>query len=113
MDSMNLLICRSNNNQDCGFSVMPRRMNVALTRAKKCLLIVGSMDTMCSNTMWNKLIQEETSIIENDLGLISRIDFPNFQVVDEFQLKFEIDLTPMVNLKIGRLIGAKEGVGKV
>ena len=46
------------------------------------------------------------------LGLISRIDFTNFQVVDEMQLKFKIDLTPMVNVKIGRLIGAKEGVGK-
>ncbi|KAI6654360.1 helicase senataxin-like [Oopsacas minuta] len=41
-----------------GFLSNPKRINVALTRAKNALYIVGDVDSLKRNPTWNKLIQD-------------------------------------------------------
>ena len=39
-----------------GFLSDERRMNVALTRAKRCLWVVGDSDVLKANPIWKRLI---------------------------------------------------------
>jgi superfamily I DNA and/or RNA helicase len=48
---------RSNDSGALGFLTDLRRLNVAITRPKHFLLIVGNAQTLCSNEVWSNLIQ--------------------------------------------------------
>ncbi|KAH8088982.1 RNA dependent RNA polymerase-domain-containing protein [Cristinia sonorae] len=48
---------RSNMERDIGFVEDERRLNVAWTRPKLALIIIGDSDTLCSNGMWGRAIQ--------------------------------------------------------
>lgn len=48
---------RSNNNGEIGFLKDLRRLNVAITRAKRKLIIVGNKDTLISDKTYNKFIK--------------------------------------------------------
>ena len=39
-----------------GFSADPRRLNVAITRAKSQLIIIGNAQLLSSNPLWNQLL---------------------------------------------------------
>lgn len=41
-----------------GFIQEKRRLNVALTRAKKHLIIVGCYKKLCNNELWNSLLNK-------------------------------------------------------
>lgn len=43
--------------KEIGFLNDQRRMNVGLTRAKYCLIVVGNAETLVSNIAWKQLIQ--------------------------------------------------------
>jgi ATP-dependent exoDNAse (exonuclease V) beta subunit len=47
---------RSNDKKQIGFLIDERRINVALTRAKFSLIIIGNGDTLSSNEVWNQLL---------------------------------------------------------
>jgi superfamily I DNA and/or RNA helicase len=47
---------RSNNRRFVGFLDDERRINVALTRAKYCLITIGSSLTLKSNSAWQKYL---------------------------------------------------------
>jgi superfamily I DNA and/or RNA helicase len=40
-----------------GFVADERRLNVAITRAKKCLVVFGNKDTLMVDPVWNEMIQ--------------------------------------------------------
>lgn len=68
---------RSNNNKNVGFTADKRRINVALTRAKKGLFIIGNSDTLQNNYIWKGYINEIKEKKE-----CSYIDIPAVQQCD-------------------------------
>ena len=48
---------RSNDNENIGFLRDLRRLNVAITRAKRKLIIIGHKDTLISNPTYARLIK--------------------------------------------------------
>ena len=61
---------RSNDNGNIGFVKDRRRLNVAITRPKKGLFIVGSADTLRENALWRELINHA-------LGKGALVNVPN------------------------------------
>lgn len=55
---------RSNEHQGIGFLADPRRLNVALTRAKYALILVGNPKVLCKQNLWNHLLHHYK---ENDI----------------------------------------------
>lgn len=52
MDVIILSLVRSNKNSKIGFLTDRRRMNVAITRAKYLLVVIGNIKTLKNDTFW-------------------------------------------------------------
>jgi regulator of nonsense transcripts 1 len=67
-----ILTCvRSNDSQSIGFLSDPRRLNVALTRAKYGLVILGNPKVLSRNLLWHHLVchfKEKGLLVEGILG---------------------------------------------
>jgi ATP-dependent RNA/DNA helicase IGHMBP2 len=55
-DIIYISLVRSNEKGEIGFLSDTRRMNVAMTRARKKLVIIGDSSTICSHPFYNKLL---------------------------------------------------------
>ncbi|MEN2280956.1 AAA domain-containing protein [Algoriphagus sp. SE2] len=56
-DLMLISLTRSNEKGEIGFLADTRRMNVALTRAKRKLVLIGDSSTLAQNTFFDQLLQ--------------------------------------------------------
>ncbi|GBG27023.1 Regulator of nonsense transcripts 1-like [Hondaea fermentalgiana] len=78
-----ILSCvRSNQKQGIGFLNDPRRLNVALTRAKYGLIILGNPLVLAQRPLWNTLLvhfRDEGVLVEGSLAnlTVSAMKFPN------------------------------------
>lgn len=67
-----ILTCvRSNDRESIGFLSDPRRLNVALTRAKYGLVILGNPKVLSRNLLWHHLVshfKEQGLLVEGSLG---------------------------------------------
>lgn len=62
---------RSNEQQGIGFLRDPRRLNVALTRAKYGVIVIGNARLLARNPLWNSLLQhfqERDCLVEGPLN---------------------------------------------
>ncbi|KAF3058101.1 Regulator of nonsense transcripts 1 like protein [Daldinia childiae] len=69
-DFIVLSCVRSNDNQGIGFLSDPRRMNVALTRAKYGLVIIGNPKVLSKHELWHHLLvhfKERKCLVEGPL----------------------------------------------
>jgi len=77
MEYMIFSAVRCNKEGNIGFLENEKRTNVALTRAKHGLIIVGNARTLSSDKKWQKLIdelRESQIIVEGYEGAIKRIE---------------------------------------
>ena len=52
-----ITLVRSNSNSEIGFLADTRRMNVALTRAKRKLIVIGDSATLATNEFYANMIE--------------------------------------------------------
>jgi regulator of nonsense transcripts 1 len=70
-DFIVLSCVRSNDNQGIGFLSDPRRLNVALTRAKYGLVIIGNPKVLSKHELWHHLLvhfKEQKCLVEGPLS---------------------------------------------
>ncbi|CAH8444287.1 unnamed protein product [Dicrocoelium dendriticum] len=86
-----ILSCvRANENQGIGFLNDPRRLNVALTRARYGLIVVGNPKALCKQPLWNQLLhfyREQHLLVEGPLNNLSEymLQFPKPKVPYTFK----------------------------
>ncbi len=61
-DIIYISLVRSNEKSEIGFLADIRRMNVAMTRARKKLVVVGDSGTICNNSFYQQFVDYCTSI---------------------------------------------------
>ena len=97
---------RSNASRVIGFCGNPRRVNVALSRARRGLVIFGCENTLSADHLWRKLLENIdnlTPILGNDISEV--------KALNDKQFEGNLRLDASVNFKIGRLLGGREVKG--
>eukprot|EP00406_Dinophysis_acuminata_P042251 CAMPEP_0179359536 /NCGR_PEP_ID=MMETSP0797-20121207/79496_1 /TAXON_ID=47934 /ORGANISM="Dinophysis acuminata, Strain DAEP01" /LENGTH=182 /DNA_ID=CAMNT_0021074831 /DNA_START=1 /DNA_END=546 /DNA_ORIENTATION=- len=89
-DIIIISLVRSNRNKSIGFLGVDNRINVALTRARHGMFIIGNADMLRSHSLWGKIIEElrKDDSISDQLPLIEPTSGGVFKVrnCDEISL---------------------------
>ena len=103
---------RANEQQEIGFASDPNRMNVAVTRARKALIVFGKTNTLSGNQLWRLLIdyiqRQGKLIAENSLNF-APVEYPIIAISNERYACVTLELSQQINKKIGMVIGRGEG----
>ncbi|KAH6592800.1 hypothetical protein BASA50_007851 [Batrachochytrium salamandrivorans] len=91
-----LLSCvRANKDRGVGFISDVRRMNVALTRARHTLIIIGHLQTLKTNEVWGSLVENAKSrgltlkLTARNIRVPGTAIFPNLLAGRDGQVKFK------------------------
>ena len=83
-DVIILTVCRTD---QLGFSVSPKRLNVAITRAKRHLIVLGHPGLLKTNPLWREIIQpayemKDSGGIQNCSKIVSSsiLDIPEMRI---------------------------------
>ena len=89
-------------------------MNVALTRARSCMIIVGNEDTLKDSYLWSKAICNSIDQSNSTgLGFFTSTKNPDWYDLSDIQVSSSIPTSNIVKKRIGALIGQKEVKRKV
>ncbi len=105
---------RSNEHQGIGFLNDPRRLNVALTRAKYGVVILGNPKVLCKQPLWSNLLhhfKERSVLVEGPLNALKQ-SMLKFDKPRKYINKRLAPVLP-VNMDLGELkhFGAGAGAG--
>ncbi|KAL3479710.1 RNA helicase-domain-containing protein [Aspergillus californicus] len=106
-----ILSCvRSNDHQGIGFLSDPRRLNVALTRAKYGLVILGNPKVLSKHPLWNCLLQhfkEHHCLVEGPLSNLqeSLIQFSRPKQAYRGPQRFQMAYNHVSNVTSGQMNG--------
>ncbi|KAJ5291677.1 hypothetical protein N7478_000928 [Penicillium angulare] len=106
-----ILSCvRSNDHQGIGFLSDPRRLNVALTRARYGLVILGNPKVLSKHPLWNCLLQhfkERHCLVEGPLSNLqeSLIQFSRPKQAYRGPQRFQMNFNPPSNANNGAMMG--------
>uniref|UniRef100_A0AC35TGV9 Regulator of nonsense transcripts 1 n=1 Tax=Rhabditophanes sp. KR3021 TaxID=114890 RepID=A0AC35TGV9_9BILA len=94
---------RSNENNGIGFLSDPRRLNVALTRAKYGLVIIGNGKVLSKNILWNHLLlnyRDQGCLMDGHLNNLkpSGITLPKERSLNEFFKKHTRFVSPALSM---------------
>jgi hypothetical protein len=79
-----IIILSTVRTRSIGFLTDQRRLNVAITRAKRCLVIIGSQRLLCEDPIWNHMITDlqERQCVFN----VNSDDFKNYSGYHDLQV---------------------------
>ena len=104
---------RANGQKEVGFAKDPNRLNVAVTRARKALIVFGNTDTLSGDRLWRLLIDfiklQGKLITENSLDF-APYEYPPITISIERYACVTLKLNRKINKKIGMVIVKSEGM---
>lgn len=103
-DIIVISLVRSNRNRSMGFLAVENRINVALTRARHGMFIVGNADMLKGHSLWSQIIAE----LQTDRSIGERMPLIEKQSGGVFEVKSADDISVLLDDPLHRTGGEGE-----